>query len=37
MMILSTTITGISMDTPYEFELLNNVWKSGKAPWKIWP
>ena len=24
------------MDTPYEFELLNNMWKSGKAPWKIW-
>ncbi len=24
------------MDTPYEFELLNSMWKSGKAPWKIW-
>lgn len=24
------------MDTPYEFEVLNNVWKAGKAPWKIW-
>jgi glucose-1-phosphate cytidylyltransferase len=24
------------MDTPYEFEVLNNLWKSGKAPWKIW-
>ncbi len=24
------------MDTPHEFELLNNVWKTGKAPWKIW-
>ena len=24
------------MDTPHEFELLNNLWKSGKAPWKIW-
>ena len=24
------------MDTPYEFEVLNNVWKTGKAPWKVW-
>jgi glucose-1-phosphate cytidylyltransferase len=24
------------MDTPYEFEVLNQVWKTGKAPWKIW-
>ena len=24
------------MDTPYEFELLNTLWKTGKAPWKIW-
>ena len=24
------------MDTPYEFEVLNNSWKTGKAPWKIW-
>jgi glucose-1-phosphate cytidylyltransferase len=24
------------MDTPHEFELLNHLWKSGKAPWKIW-
>ena len=24
------------MDTPYEFEVLNQLWKSGKAPWKIW-
>jgi glucose-1-phosphate cytidylyltransferase len=24
------------MDTPYEFEVLNNVWKTGKVPWKIW-
>ena len=24
------------MDTPYEFDLLNNSWKSGKAPWKVW-
>jgi len=24
------------MDTPREFELLNNLWKSGNAPWKIW-
>jgi glucose-1-phosphate cytidylyltransferase len=25
-----------NMDTPHEFELLNNLWKSGHAPWKIW-
>jgi len=24
------------MDTPYEFELLNKVWKTGRAPWKTW-
>jgi len=24
------------MDTPYEFEVLNKVWNTGKAPWKIW-
>jgi glucose-1-phosphate cytidylyltransferase len=24
------------MDTPYEFEVLNNLWKTGQAPWKIW-
>ncbi|MGD0087491.1 MAG: glucose-1-phosphate cytidylyltransferase [Verrucomicrobiota bacterium] len=24
------------MDTPHEFDLLNNLWKSGQAPWKIW-
>jgi glucose-1-phosphate cytidylyltransferase len=24
------------MDTPHEFEVLNNLWKSSKAPWKIW-
>lgn len=24
------------MDTPYEFDVLNNAWKTGKAPWKIW-
>ena len=24
------------MDTPYEFELLNRAWNTGKAPWKIW-
>ncbi|MBU6408789.1 MAG: glucose-1-phosphate cytidylyltransferase [Verrucomicrobia bacterium] len=24
------------MDTPYEFELLNHAWKTGRAPWKIW-
>jgi glucose-1-phosphate cytidylyltransferase len=24
------------MDTPAEFDLLNNLWQSGRAPWKIW-
>ncbi len=24
------------MDTPQHFENLNQLWKSGKAPWKIW-
>jgi glucose-1-phosphate cytidylyltransferase len=24
------------MDTFREFELLSNLWQSGKAPWKIW-
>jgi glucose-1-phosphate cytidylyltransferase len=24
------------MDTPREHELLNELWESGKAPWKIW-
>jgi glucose-1-phosphate cytidylyltransferase len=24
------------MDTPREFELLNDLWKTGKAPWKLW-
>lgn len=24
------------MDTPYEYDLLNNLWKSGRAPWKTW-
>lgn len=24
------------MDTPHEFELLNHLWKTGQAPWKIW-
>lgn len=24
------------MDTPREFHLLNELWQSGKAPWKIW-
>jgi glucose-1-phosphate cytidylyltransferase len=24
------------MDTFREFELLNNLWRSGKAPWKTW-
>lgn len=23
------------MDTPREFELLNELWKTGKAPWKV--
>lgn len=24
------------MDTPREYQLLNDLWASGKAPWKIW-
>lgn len=24
------------MDTLYEKKILNNLWRSGKAPWKIW-
>ena len=24
------------MDTPREFRLLNDLWVSGRAPWKIW-
>jgi len=24
------------MDTFREFEALNNLWASGKAPWKLW-
>jgi glucose-1-phosphate cytidylyltransferase len=24
------------MDTYREFELLNELWRSGKAPWKVW-
>jgi glucose-1-phosphate cytidylyltransferase len=24
------------MDTFREQQLLNNLWSSGKAPWKIW-
>ena len=24
------------MDTPREFEVLNKIWKTGKAPWKVW-
>lgn len=24
------------MDTPREFQLLNELWRSGRAPWKIW-
>lgn len=23
------------MDTPYEFDVLNNIWKTGKAPWRV--
>jgi len=24
------------MDTFQEFKLLNALWDSGKAPWKVW-
>jgi glucose-1-phosphate cytidylyltransferase len=24
------------MDTFREFELLNQLWKNGQAPWKVW-
>lgn len=24
------------MDTPREFQLLNDLWRSGQAPWKTW-
>jgi len=24
------------MDTFREFQILNDLWKSGKAPWKVW-
>ena len=24
------------MDTPREYQLLNELWASGKAPWKVW-
>ena len=24
------------MDTPREYSLLNDLWASGKAPWKKW-
>jgi glucose-1-phosphate cytidylyltransferase len=24
------------MDTPREFELLNELWRTGNAPWKVW-
>lgn len=24
------------MDTPREYSLLNDLWASGKAPWKVW-
>ncbi len=25
-----------AMDTFREFQILNDLWKSGEAPWKIW-
>ncbi|HPC29652.1 MAG TPA: glucose-1-phosphate cytidylyltransferase, partial [bacterium] len=24
------------MDTRRERDILNNLWNSGKAPWKVW-
>lgn len=24
------------MDTPREYQLINDLWASGKAPWKVW-
>ena len=26
-----------AMDTYREFQILNDLWKSGQAPWKVWP
>ncbi len=26
-----------AMDTFREYQVLNDLWKSGRAPWKIWP
>ena len=26
-----------AMDTYREFKLLNTLWDSGQAPWKVWP
>ena len=26
----------IAMDTYREFQILNDLWKSGQAPWKVW-
>jgi glucose-1-phosphate cytidylyltransferase len=26
-----------AMDTYREYQLLNDLWKSGQAPWKVWP
>ena len=25
------------MDTLREFNILNDLWSSGTAPWKVWP
>jgi glucose-1-phosphate cytidylyltransferase len=26
----------MGMDTAHEFTLLNDLWKSGQPPWRIW-
>jgi len=26
----------LGMDTPREYQILNDMWNSGQAPWKIW-
>jgi glucose-1-phosphate cytidylyltransferase len=26
----------IGMDTDREYEMLNQMWDAGQAPWKIW-
>jgi glucose-1-phosphate cytidylyltransferase len=26
-----------AMDTFREYQILNEMWNSGKAPWKVWP